>query len=335
MKLIETKNGVETYRFYGKNGAYVDVITYGARIHRLCVPDKNGVLRNIVAGFNEVDEYFGENPYFNATIGRVSNRIRGARFTYGGKEYKLNPNEAPNHLHGGTEGFDRKIFKAKEVGDKLELTYTSPDGEENYPGTFSLKVTYSFDENNSLLIEFEGATDADTPVSITNHAYFNLSGDFKNKVFDTVMYINAHKTTTYGEDLLITGAIDDVTGTPYDFQKPHAIGERMFEDVSPLKAIGGYDTNYILHDGKVAAVAYSPISGIRLTVGCDSPCLQFYSGNLLYGLVGRDVYLRHTAFCLEPQMYPDSVNVSAFPSSILKPGERYHRYIRYSFDVVE
>ena len=245
----------------------------------------------------------------------------------------MNSNEGPTHLHGGKEGFDRKLFKAKTVGDKLEFVYVSPDGEEHYPGELTLKVTYSFTDDNSLDIFFDATSTKDTPISITNHAYFNLSGDFDSKIFDTELFINSHKITDFDLDLLVTGKISDVTGSPYDFSTGRTIGERIFEDVLPLKEIHGYDNNYILEKGDVAATAYCERSGISLTVTCDAPCLQFYSGNLLDGLQGRTKYYIHTAFCLEPQEYPDALNNPAFPLTVLKAGEKYSRHMSYRFGV--
>ena len=236
MELLEKRNDLELYRLDGSNGAFVEILNYGARVHRLFVPDKNGNLINVVAGFDDIEGYKGENPYFNATIGRVSNRQRNARFTLDGVEYKLNPNEnGVTHLHGGFKGFDRRLFKANIVGDKLEFYYVSADGEENYPGELSLKVTYSFTKDNSLNIVFEASATKDTPVSITNHSYFNLSGNFDKKIFDTELFVNSHRSTDFDDDLLITGNISDVSGTAYDFRTPRTIGSRMFEDVHSLK----------------------------------------------------------------------------------------------------
>jgi len=333
IKLIEENGKDKLYRLSNAKGAYADIMTYGGRLHRLCVLDKNGTLQNVVAGFDDLDGYKGDNPYFNATIGRVSNRIKNARFTLNGKEYRLFPNEAPNHLHGGKEGLDRKYFNSKIVGDVLELTYLSKDGEENYPGNLEIKVEYSFSDDNELSIKFTALSDADTPVSLTNHAYFNLSGNFDQNVLDTVLWMNSTKITEFGEGLAITGKILDVTDTPYDFKKPNSIGSRIFQDYLPLKDVGGYDNNYVLDGVGECATAYCPKSGINLTVSTDYPCLQFYTGNFLDGLKGRNVYYRHSAFCLEPQMYPDAVNVPTFPTSVLKKGEIYDKYIKFKFDV--
>ena len=317
--LIERKGDIDLYRLQNNRGAFVEIMNYGGRLHRLCVPDKEGNLRDVIAGFDSVDGYKGNNPYFNAIIGRVSNRIKNAEFEMNGKLFKLNNNEFGNHLHGGKEGFDRRFFNAEIQGDKLVLTYLSKDGEEHYPGNLSVKVEYSFDDDCSLMIKFDALSDEDTPVSLTSHGYFNLGADFDKEIFDTLLWINSSKVTEFDYDLLVTGKIVDIRDSAYDFRIPQTIGSRIFDDVLPLKVIHGYDNNYILDEGETCATAYCEKTGIKLTVKTDYPCLQFYSGNLLDGTVtGKTTYKIHTAFCLEPQMYPDSVNHPSFPSSILK-----------------
>lgn len=342
VKLIEkTETGIETYRITNKNGLYAEVITFGARIHRLVVPDKNGVFADVVAGFDSPEGYRGENPYFNAIIGRTVNRIGNARFTLNGKEYKLFVNDAKNCLHGGKVGFDSRIFTPSvpdENGNELRLTYVSPDGEEGYPGTLSLTVTYTLSDENALGIRYDATCDEDTVFNPTNHAYFNLDGDFKS-ILDTELYINSHRLTESDDELICHGDIADVTGTAFDFSTPKTIGKdinaphKYFEN-----AHGGYDFNYVIDkkcDGKeLCARAISHKSGRVMDVYTDRPCVQLYTGNFLDGTLPTRIRLpKQSTLCLETQGYPNACNVPTFPSITLKKGEKFSSVTEYVFSV--
>lgn len=340
-KTAVSKNGAETYAITAKSGMRAEIITYGARIHKLFVPDKNGVLTDVIAGFDDADGYSGDNPYFNAIIGRVANRIGNAEFVLGGKKYSLFANDGKNCLHGGATGFDRRLFEAKipdENGNSLILTYVSPDGEEGFPGELALSVTYTVTENNALKIRYEACSTEDTPFNPTNHAYFNLDGDFVS-VLDHELFIDSRTMTPSDEELICKGEIADVSGTAFDFSVPKTIG-RDIKCKNPLleNARGGYDFNYVLKKGRSlsspAATAVSRKTGIKMDVFTDRPCIQLYTGNFLDGtLKGRDRYGYQSTLCLETQGYPNSINVPSFPSDVLKKGDAFLSETVYAFSV--
>lgn len=325
-KLYDKINGKEVYLYTIKNGNIeVDICEVGARINALRV---NGV--DIVLGFNSVEEYNKSGCYAGATIGRVANRIAKGRFTLNGKEYQLNVNNGENHLHGGNEGFDKKMFTVLEQMDNsVTMEYVSADGEENYPGNLQFTVKFTV-ENNALLMEYSAVSDKDTLWCPTNHAYFNLDGAGKGNCLNNLLQINADKFTLIDSGLIPTGEVANVNKTAFDFRKPKKISHN-FNDVN-LKATLGYDNNYILKSNHVAH-AESVVTGIKIDVYTDMPCLQFYSGGQLNEVKGKSgVYNQYAGFCLEPQFCPNAINMQDFEKPILKAGEIKKYHIKYSFN---
>lgn len=334
--LVQTSpHGIQTYRLTNSRGMQADIITYGATIAALRVPDRNGNLIDVVAGFDTADEFMGEHPHFNAVIGRVGNRIDKGRFVLNGHTYQLACNDGDNHLHGGVCGFDRKMWTADIVPQGLRLRYTSPDGEENYPGTLAVTVIYSLDDNNGLHIDYSAVSDKDTLCSLTNHAYFNLEGDFVTN-HNHILWIDADYLTDVDDALIMRGELLPVAGTPLDFGTPKTIG-RDLDKPHRLLTIGrgGYDFNYVLREhpaDKPVAYAYADRTGIGMNVYTDRPCMQVYTGNFLDGLQGKKTYGYQSAFCLETQGYPNACNVPSWPSMTLRAGEQYHTHTCYAFD---
>ena len=323
------------YTLENKNGLIAKITNYGAIVTSLIVPDKNGKFDDIVLGFDSLQDYLDGHPYFGAIVGRYGNRIAKGRFTLDGVEYTLATNNEKNHLHGGIKGFDKAVWDAEEFesndGVGLKLSYISPDGEEGYPGNLSVKVAYTLTNNNELKIDYEAETDKATPVNITHHGYFNLAGAGKKDVLDHKLQIDADKYTVVDETLIPTGELRNVENTPMDFKTPHLIGERI-EQVP-----GGYDHNYVINNnGKMLKVieVYEQESGRIMEVLTTEPGVQFYSGNFLDGTnigKGGKVYYKHYGFCLETQHFPDSPNQPDFPTTILKPGEKYGYTTIYRF----
>ena len=345
-----TANGqpVELYTLRNSKGAEADIMTYGGIVEKLKMPDRNGNIADVVLGFDNVDGYTSDTylkgcPYFGALIGRYGNRIGGAKFTLEGNTYTLATNNNGNTLHGGIKGFDKVIWKAVKAdvgpdGPYLELSYFSKDGEEGFPGNLTVTATYTLTEDNALKLEFKATTDKPTVVNLTHHSYFNLRGQGNGDILGHEVYINADKTTPVDKLLIPTGTLADVTGTPFDFRKPTAIGARINDPDTVLQYGPGYDHNWVINKamGKygLQARVYEPTTGRVLEVYSDEPALQFYAGNFLDGtLTGKDgkVYQRRTGFCMEPQHYPDSPNEPQFPSTELKPGQTYHNVIVYKF----
>lgn len=341
----KTKDGkpVELYTLKSPNGLVAKVMTRGATLVQLHVPDKDGNLADVVLGWDTVAGYESEdNQFFGCTTGRVCNRIAKGKFTLDGKEYTLAINNEPNHLHGGVErSLDKVVWKARPYTNKrgqgVRFTYTSPDGEEGYPGNLKVVVSYFVPkEGNRLAISYRAETDKATPVNLTNHAYFNLAGHGSDTVLNHVLRINAAKYTPTDDTLIPTGKVEPVAGTNLDFTKPVRIGKRVKEldDTAAL----GYDHNYVLNPPgdrpmRFAAMLRDPKSGRTLRISTTEPAIQFYSGNFLKGQKGKDgkTYAHRSAVCLETQHYPDSVNHDSFPSTILKPGEELKSQTVYSF----
>jgi aldose 1-epimerase len=339
---------VEVYTLKSETGLVAKVMTRGATLVQLHVPDRDGKNADVVLGFDSVSGYESEdNQYFGCTTGRVCNRIAKGKFTLGGKEYTLAVNNEPNHLHGGTErSLDKVLWKARpftnEVGQGVTFSYTSPDGEEGYPGNLTLRVTYLVPKDkNNINIRYVASTDKATPVNLTNHAYFNLSGHGSPTVLDHMLTINADKYTPIDDTLIPTGKIESVDGTNLDFRKATQIGKRV-DELTGTAALG-YDHNYVLNppaEGKslkLAAVLTDKTSGRRLRIMTTEPGIQFYSGNFLKGQTGKGgkTYAHRSAVCLETQHFPDSVNHPEFPSIILKPDSKFESNTILSFSVAE
>lgn len=318
----------------------VRVMNYGARIVSLEVPDRNGKVADVVLGFDSLAPYLAKNPYFGAVVGRYANRIGHATFDLDGKRYTLPKNDGDNSLHGGTVGFDSRVWSAHLIPDGVEFTLVSKAGDQGYPGTLTVHARYTL-RAHTLQIEYFATTDADTVLNLTNHSYFNLAGEGHGNILDQVVTIYADRYTPINSGLIPTGELAPVAGTPFDFRKPTAIGKRIGEDNEQLRFGHGYDENFVL-DRKdtgnsglhVAARAVDPKSGRVLVVETTQPGMQFYSGNFLDGTVrGKHgyAYRKHDAFCLETQHFPDSPNKPEFPSTELKPGQTFHSITQYRF----
>jgi aldose 1-epimerase len=331
-------DGKKVYLFTLANqrGGAVRISSYGATITSWVVPDKKGDKSSIVLGFDSLKGYLAHPPYFGATIGRYGNRIARGHFKIGSRDYSLATNDGKNHLHGGNKGFDKVVWEQAPAGKPgtLTLTYTSKDGEEGYPGNLKVRVSFTLNDDNELAIEYQAETDKATPVNLTNHSYFNLGGSVAHDILGHQLQINASQYTPVDEGLIPTGKLEKVAGTPFDFIKPHAIGERI------AQVAGGYDHNFVL-DRKGpslewAATLKDASSGRSLEVFTTEPGLQFYSGNFLDGKIIADDRLpikQHTALCLETQHYPDSPNEPSFPSTILEPGKKYYSKTIYKVKI--
>jgi len=328
---------IEQYTLKNAKGATAKVITYGATLTELWVPDRTGKLGDVVLGFDQIHGYLGKAPWFGATVGRVANRIAKAKFTLDGKEYSLEVNDTPNNLHSGKIGMSYVAWKAEPLHEKngaaVRFSYDSPDGDGGFPGNLKVAVVYRLTDNNELQIEYTAKTDKPTPVNMTNHSYFNLGG--QKDVLAQVLELNADKYTPVDATLIPTGEILPVKGTPLDFTKPIAIGAHIAEMAGNP---GGYDHNFVLNGeaGKLrfAARAYDAESGRQMEVWTTEPGIQFYSGNFLDGTItGKRgvVYGKRSGFCLETQHYPDSVNRPAFPSVILRPPAVYSTQTTFKF----
>jgi aldose 1-epimerase len=334
-------NGKEVYMYTlkNKNGMTADITNYGATVVSLFAPDKNGKFADVILGYDSLQSYENGTSYFGAIVGRYGNRIGKGKFTLEGKSYQLTINNGENHLHGGTIGFNKKLWSTDSYdGHSLKMTLVSPDGDQGYPGTLTLKVTYSLTDNNELKIDYSATTDKPTILNPTNHCYFNLTGNPENTILSHVLMINADKYTPINSEFITTGEISNVAGTPMDFRSPTPIGQRINDNFTQLKNGKGYDHNWVLNDynGKVreAATVYDPSSGRELDVLTDQPGIQFYSGNFLDGSeIGKSgVHYQHrTGMCLETQHFPDSPNKKNFPTVELKPGEKFNSTTIYRF----
>jgi aldose 1-epimerase len=324
---------VYLYTLTNTNGAQVKISNYGGTITSWVTADSKGNKSSIVLGFNELKGYLAPPPFFGATVGRYGNRIANAKFTLNGKTYKLAANNGKNSLHGGLKGFDKMVWDAAPLADNtpsLTLSYLSKDGEEGYPGNLKVSINFSLSDDNELKIDYNAETDKATPVNLTNHSYFNLTGDPGNTILNHSVMIDADRYTPVDATLIPTGELKPVKGTPFDFTTAHKVGER----IDQVK--GGYDHNFVLNKkgtsiSKVATVTDS-VSGRRLEVYTDQPGIQFYTGNFLDGSIKTDdgtPIPKHGGLCLETQHFPDSPNKPAFPSTILKPGEKYHTTTTY------
>ena len=329
---------VQLYTLTNAHGMTARITNYGAILVSLTAPDKTGKFADVTLGFDSLDGYLAGSPYFGATVGRVANRIAKGKYTVDGKEYTAAVNNGPNSLHGGLKGFDKVIWTAEPQTGKaaVKFTYVSPDGEEGYPGTLNVAVTYTLTDDNAIQIDYVATTDKATPINLTNHSYFNLAGG--GEVLNHKIMINANKYTPTDDTLIPTGELKNVKGTPLDFTKAHAIGDNLSKLTGP--APQGYDHNFVLNKSRnaktptLAARVSEPTTGRVLEMYTTEPGVQFYTGNFLDGTLkgkGGAVYAIHTAFCLEAQHYPDSINHPQFPSSLLKPGQTYRQTTLYKF----
>lgn len=336
---------VDSYTLANAGGMRVKILTYGGIIQSVEVPDSHGRLGDVVLGFDSLDGYVKQSPYFGAVVGRYANRIARGRFTLDGKEYTLAVNNGQNALHGGLKGFDKVVWSAEpfQRGDSVGvlLSYVSPDGEEGYPGTLKVTVRYTLTGANELVVDYDATTDKATPINLSQHSYFNLSAGRSPDVLGHVVTIDASRYTPVDSTLIPTGALAPVAGTPFDFRQGTTIGARI-EDADPqLKIAGGYDHNFVLQGGSGvthAARVVEPTTGRTLDVYTDQPGLQFYSGNFLDGSIkgkGGTPYVHRGAFCLETQHFPDSPNHPAFPSTILRPGSTYRTRTIFKFGVTQ
>ncbi len=327
------------YTLTNAKGEQVKISTYGGIVTSWLTPDKNGAASNIVLGFDSLSGYLAKPPYFGALVGRYGNRIAKGKFTIDGSEYTLATNNGANHLHGGIKGFDKQVWDAaidSDTSATLLLSYTSKDGEEGYPGNLKVSVRYTLTDDDELKIDYTATTDKATPVNLTNHSYFNLTGNVTNTILDHTLMIAADNYTPVEGGLIPTGEIKPVKGTPFDFTSPKKIGLEI--DSVP----GGYDHNFVLNKKDsslqlVAAVSDS-ISGRMLEVYTTEPGIQFYTGNFLDGTIktsdGKSIN-KHAALCLETQHFPDSPNQPSFPTTILQPGETYHTTTVYKISVAK
>jgi aldose 1-epimerase len=341
-------DGRATHRYIlqNKNGMTVSVLDFGGAIQQILVPDRNGKMTDVVGGYDNILDYYYGDGYQGALIGRFGNRICRGKFTLDGKDYNnLYINNGVNHLHGGKEGFSHKIWEATPVdGDEpqLRLHYISADGEEGYPGTLDVTVTYTLTATNALSIRYVATTDQRTVLNLTNHTYFNLGGFASGKVFDHILQLDADTYLPTDDTLIPTGELKGVAGTPFDFRAPKAIGKDFFVENTDLKLAGGYDHcfNFVGGESKeplLRATLYEPMSGREMKVYTNQPCVQFYSGNFLnnaeHPFKGGYPQGKQNALCLETQHMPDAINHKNFTNVILNPGEVYDYTTEYAFSV--
>ncbi len=332
---------VMLYTMKNANGMQASVMNYGATLVSLKTADNMGQISEITLGFDSLKQYLEKSPYFGATVGRYANRIADGKFTLDGQEYHLATNNGPNHLHGGVRGFDKVFWDAEtsqtEESKTVTFRYTSVDGEEGYPGTVNVTVAYTLTDGNTLKIEYAATTDKPTIINLSNHTYFNLKDAGKTDILGHVIKINTDAYTPVDETLIPTGEIVSVHNTPFDFQQPRAIGERIHDDHPQIAIAGGYDHNFVLGTKvigmRLAATVFEPTTGRVMNIATSEPGLQFYSGNFLNGLKGRNnaVYNKHAAFCMEPQHFPDSPNKPQFPTVVLRPGKEFTSLTIYKF----
>jgi aldose 1-epimerase len=340
----KTKDGtpVQLYTLTNAQGMKATISNYGGTITTLRVPDRNGKVADVVLGFDSIDGYLTRHPYFGCIVGRYANRIAKGTFTLEGKKYTLAKNNGENHLHGGLKGFDAQVWQAEEIktdrGPALKLTYTSPDGEEGYPGTMKAAVTYTLTAENELRIDYHAATDKPTVLNLTNHSYFNLAGQGSGDILQHEVLLNADRFTPVDSTLIPTGELRPVAGTPMDFRASTPIGKRIDADDEQIRYGKGYDHNWVLNkkpdELALAARVYEPTSGRVLEVLTTEPGVQLYCGNFLDGTVvgkGGKAYKHRYGFCLETQHFPDSPNQPNFPSTVLRPGQEFKSTTVFKF----
>jgi aldose 1-epimerase len=333
---------VQLFTLTNSKGAVAKITNFGATLTEVWMPDRTGRKRDIVLGFDSLDGYLGKEPYFGATVGRYANRIANGQFTLDGKTYQLAINDPPNSLHGGAVGFDRKVWKAEPIevphAASVKFSYHSPDGEENYPGDLDVSVQYTLTDDDELKLDYTATTDKDTILNLTNHTYWNLAGADSGDVLKQIMMLNANSFTPVNANLIPTGEVPAVAGTPFDFTKPMAIGSRINDP--QVQAHKGYDVNFVVNGTpgtmRLAARATDPASGRTMEVWTTQPGIQFYTSNYLDGtLTGKRGihYNQYGAFALETQHFPDSINQPSFPPVVLHPGQTFHEATTYKFSV--
>jgi len=327
---------VHVFTLANAAGMRVRILDLGGIITEIHVPDRDGVFADVALGFDTLDPYLGDSPYFGALIGRYGNRIAAGRFTLDGQAYTLPVNNGKNHLHGGVPGFDRVLWRSRIEGNELVLDYRSVDGEQGYPGNLDATVRYSLSEDNAIVVRFSAVTDRATPVNLTQHSYFNLAAG--GDILGHEMMIDADNIVPIDAGLIPTGQLMPVAGTPFDFRTPQPIGARIDAQDEQLQHGGGYDHCFALNEAgpgalRLAARVREPRSGRVLELFTQEPGVQFYSGNFLDGsLAGKGrSYAYRSGFCLEPQHFPDSPNQPSFPNTILRPGETYATESRFRF----
>jgi aldose 1-epimerase len=337
-------HAVGVFTLTNTHGVEVRVMTYGGIILSIKVPDRDGKLGDVVLGYDSLADYVRSSPYFGAIVGRYGNRIAHAQFALDGKTYTLAANNGPNALHGGLKGFDKVVWQATTLqnGDTMGvvLAYTSPDGDQGYPGALAAQVTYMLTDANELVVEYHATTDKATPINLTNHSYFNLAGAGKGDILGHILTLAADSITPVDSTLIPTGVIASVAGTPFDFRSATAIGARIDAQDHQIKNGGGYDHNFVLNRAeqqlKHFAHVVEPTTGRTLDVSTTEPGVQFYTGNFLDGSnVGKGgiPYKKRFGFCLETQHFPDSPNHPNFPSTILRPGATYDSRTVFAFSV--
>ena len=333
---------VEMFTLRNAHGVEVKATSYGAIITSIVTPDRNGRPGDIVLGFDTIEGYLKDSPYFGAVVGRYGNRIAKGRFTLDGRTYPLATNNGPNHLHGGLKGFDKVVWKAELLQGRTGVAFSrlSPDGEEGYPGNLDVRIAYELTDRNDLVIDYHATSDKATPVNLTQHSYFNLAGE--GDILGHQLMIAADRYTPVDNTLIPTGDLAPVEGTPFDFRTATAIGARIDQANEQLKNGGGYDHNWVLTrkdaSRQLAARVVEPKTGRTLEVSTTEPGVQFYSGNFLDGKVvgkGGRAYQRRSGLCLETQHFPDSPNQPKFPSTILRPGGAYESQTVFTFGVAK
>ncbi len=341
----QTKDGVPVKEYTLKNskGTIVKIINFGAVIRELWVADRNGKFEDVVLGFDKISDYETISPYFGAVVGRYGNRIADGKFSLDGKQYHLpKNNNGTSCLHGGDVGFDKKVWGAETSKNddsvSLKLSMTSPDGDQGFPANLNVVVTYTLNNRNELIVNYKATTDAPTVCNLTNHSYFNLAGAGNGNILNHELTINADRYTVVDKNLIPTGELRDVTGTPFDFRQPKTVGSRIEFDDEQLKLGLGYDHNFVLNKGapkdlSFAARVYEPISGREMIITTQEPGVQFYCGNVLMGEVGKGMKKYHYryAIVLETQHFPDSPNQKSFPSTVLRPNELYDTTTVFKF----
>jgi aldose 1-epimerase len=335
---------VDLFTLSNNHGFEVAITNFGGIVVSVMAPDRNGDRADVVLGFEKLDSYVADQTYIGAVVGRYANRIAAGAFTLDGLEYQLATNNGPNHLHGGETGFNRTLWNARHetspAGPLLQLTHVSPEGDEGYPGRLEVAVSYLVTEGNELRIDYHAVTDRPTHVNLTNHSYFNLCGASDTDALAHRLAIAANAFTPVNSDLIPTGELRPVEGTPMDFRQPTVIGARIDDDDEQLRLAGGYDHNWVLGTSgnldRPAATVIEPVSGRVMEVWTTEPGVQFYTGNFInpsiIGKAGR-TYEPRCAFCLETQHFPNSPNLPDFPSTVLRPGEEYQSTTIYRFGV--